>query len=185
MVNYWWVLLIVIVVLSVIVWLVLSKTKKGRFLRDVLRLKTPLVSYVSYDLYMADFCRTLSMLISSGIPIIEALKITGNSLNNRVYIRILRNVIVQVEKGVPMSVPLEQAKEFPILVPQMIAVGEQTGRLESLTAKLADYYEGEVDHKVKTIAELIEPITIVMVGAGVGFVVYSILFPIYSLVQVF
>jgi len=85
---------------------------------------------------------------------------------------------------VPLSVPLEKAKEFPVLVPQMMMVGEQTGRLETLTEKLADYYEGEVDVKIKTIASLIEPVTIVIVGLGVGFLVYSILYPIYSLVNV-
>lgn len=124
------------------------------------------------------------MLIASGIPIIETIKITARAMNNRVYIRILKNVISQVERGIPMSVPLEKEKEFPVLVPQMIMVGEQTGKLELLMDKLADYYEGEVDTKIKTISNLIEPVTIVIVGAGVGFLIYSILYPIYSLVNV-
>lgn len=184
MVAYWWLVLIVTVILVTAVWAFFRFTKTGRFWWDVIKLKFPIVKYVSYDIYMARFSRTLGMLISSGIPIIETIKITAAAMNNRVYIRILKKVIAQVERGVPMSVPLEKEKDFPVLVPQMIMVGEQTGRLETLMDKLADYYENEVDTKIKTIANLIEPVTIVIVGLGVGFLVYSILYPIYGLVQV-
>ena len=184
MVAWWWLVLAVAVFLTLILWLVFTQTKNGRFAWDVIKLKFPIVRYVSYDIYMARFARTLGMLVASGIPIIEAIRITARAMNNRVYIRILKKVIAQVERGIPMSVPLEKEKEFPVLVPQMIMVGEQTGRLETLMEKLADYYEGEVDTKIKTISSLIEPVTIVIVGLGVGFLVYSILYPIYSLVNV-
>lgn len=184
MVAWWWLVLAVIAFITLLLWFIFTKTRGGRFSWDVIKLRTPIVSYVSYDMYMARFTRTLGMLIASGIPIIETIKITARAMNNRVYIRILKNVISQVERGIPMSVPLEKEKEFPILVPQMIMVGEQTGKLEFLMEKLADYYEDEVDTKVKTISSLVEPVTIVIVGAGVGFLIYSILYPIYSLVNV-
>lgn len=184
MVDWWWLVLAIVAILTMVLWLVFTKTRWGRFAWDTIKLKFPIVRYVSYDIYMARFTRTLGMLIASGIPIIETIKITARAINNRIYIRILKNVIAQVERGIPMSVPLEKEKEFPILVPQMIMVGEQTGKLEVLMDKLADYYEGEVDTKIKTLANLVEPVTIVIVGAGVGFLVYSILYPIYSLVNV-
>lgn len=184
MVNWWWLVLAGLAFVVLVLWFYFTQTRGGRFRWDVLKLKTPIVRYVAYDMYMARFTRTLGMLIASGIPIIETIKITARAMNNRVYIRILKNVISQVERGIPMSVPLEKEKEFPILVPQMIMVGEQTGKLELLMEKLADYYEGEVDTKIKTISNLIEPVTIVIVGAGVGFLIYSILYPIYSLVNV-
>jgi len=181
----WWLLLIILVIVAVVLWFYFTATRSGRFTWDWLKLKTPLVSYVSRDMYMARFARSLGMLIGAGVPIIETLKITARSLNNRVYVRIIKVVISQVERGVPISVPLEKSKEFPTLVPQMIMVGEQTGKLETLMEKTADYYEREVDDKIKTITNLVEPVTIVIVGLGVGFLVYSILYPIYGLVQAF
>ncbi len=184
MVAWWWLVLAVLAFLVLGAWFYFTQTRGGRFTWDVIKLKTPIISYVAYDLYMARFTRTLGMLIASGIPIIETIKITARAMSSRVYVRILKNVIAQVERGIPMSVPLEKEKEFPILVPQMIMVGEQTGKLELLMEKLADYYEGEVDTKIKTISNLVEPVTIVIVGFGVGFLIYSILYPIYSLVNV-
>jgi len=184
MVDWWWLVFIIAAILVALFWMFFRLTRTGRFWWDVIKLKTPIVSYVAYDIYMARFTRTLGMLIASGIPIIETLKITAAAMNSRIYVRIIKKVIAQVERGIPMSVPLEKEKDFQVLVPQMIMVGEQTGRLETLMDKLADYYENEVDTKIKTIANLVEPVTIVIVGLGVGFLVYSILYPIYSLVQV-
>lgn len=183
-INYWWIIFPVIAIVIVLFWFYFARTQSGKMTWDLLKLKTPIIKFVSYDMYMARFSRTLGMLISAGIPIIQALKITSQAMNNRIYVRILRNVITQVERGVPMSVPLEKEKYFLVLVPQMIMIGEQTGRLEFLMEKIADYYEGEVDTKIKTISSLIEPVTIVIVGTGVGFLIYSILYPIYSLVNV-
>ncbi|MBM2820412.1 MAG: Type secretion system domain protein [Candidatus Berkelbacteria bacterium] len=184
LVKWWWLVLAMLALVILILWLIFTKTKKGRFAWDTIKLKAPLVKYVSYDLYMSRFARTTAMLISSGIPIIETIKITARAINNRVYIRIMKKVIAQVERGIPMSVPLSKEKDVPILVSQMIMVGEQTGRLETLMDKLADYYENEVDTKIKTISNLVEPVTIVIVGFGVGFLIYSILYPIYGLVNV-
>lgn len=184
LVGSWYFVLLGVIIFGVGLYYFFRYTKKGRFTWDIIKLKAPLISYVSYDVYMARFCRNLGMMIEAGIPIIETIKITAAAVNNRVYTRILKSVIAEVERGIPMSVPLEKAKEFPILVPQMIMVGEQTGKLETLMNKMADYYEDEVDNKIKTISNLIEPVTIVIVGLGVGFIVYSILYPIYSLVQV-
>ncbi len=183
-VAYWYIIIPLIVIIVIGILLYFRQTQSGRYAWDVIKLKAPVVNFVSYDMYMARFCRTMGMLISAGIPIIETLKITAQAMNNRIYVRILRNVISQVERGVPMSAPLEKEKEFLILVPQMIMIGEQTGRLEYLLEKIADYYEAEVDNKIKTISNLIEPVTIVIVGTGVGFLIYSILYPIYSLVNV-
>jgi len=184
MVGYWWLLLIVLVVLIVGLLFFFRSTAIGRFWWDVIKLKTPLINYVSYDIYMARFARTMGMLIQAGVPIIEAIKITTAVVNNRIYTRILKNVIAQVERGIPMSVPMEKAKEFTVLTTQMVMIGEQTGRLESLLTKVAEYYEEETDTKIKTIASLIEPVTIVIIGVGVGFILYSILYPIYSLTSV-
>lgn len=184
MVNYWWLLLIIIVILTVGGFCFFRYTRTGRYDWDVIKLKTPIINYVAYDIYMARFSRTMGMLIAAGVPIIEAIRITNSVLNNRVYAIILRNVITQVERGIPMSVPLSKSKEFTILVSQMVMIGEQTGKLEMLLSKAAQYYEQETDLKIKTISNLIEPVTIVIIGIGVGFILYSILYPIYSLTSV-
>lgn len=184
MVAFWWLLLIILVVLIIGLTAMFRYTAIGRFWWDTIKLKTPIVKYVSYDIYMARFARTMGMLIQAGVPIIEAIKITSSVVNNRIYTRILKNVVSQVERGIPMSVPLEKEKDFTILTSQMIMIGEQTGRLEMLLAKVADYYEEETDTKIKTIASLIEPVTIVIIGIGVAFILYSILYPIYSLTSV-
>ncbi len=183
-VNWWWLLLIIIIVVVTGLSLFFKNTKKGRFWWDVIKLKAPIVNYVSYEIYMARFARTIETLFGAGTPIVDSIKITARSINNRVYLRILKKVIAEVEKGVPMSTPISKEKDFPVLVSQMVMVGEQTGKLEFLMKKLADYYESEVDIKIKTISNLIEPVTIVIIGLGVGFLIYSILYPIYGLVNV-
>lgn len=183
-VAWWWLVLILVVIITLFLYLFFKNSRTGRFWWDTIKLKAPIVNYVSYEIYMARFARTLETLFGAGTPIIDSIKITARSINNRIYIRILKRVIIEVEKGVPMSVPISKEKDFPVLVPQMIMVGEQTGKLEFLMSKLADYYETEVDIKIKTISNLIEPVTIVIVGLGVGFLVYSILYPIYGLVNV-
>ena len=184
LVLYWWLLLIILVVLSMGIYLFFRYVEKGRLWWDTIRLKTPLVNFVSYDVYMARFSRTMGMLIQSGVPVIESIRITMAVMNNRIYTKILKNVILQVERGIPMSVPLEKENDFTILTTQMIMIGEQTGKLEMLLNKVAEYYEQETDIKIKTIASLIEPVTIVIIGIGVGFILYSILYPIYSLTSV-
>jgi len=184
MITYWWLIILVLILVIGGAIAFFKLTARGRYYWDVIALKAPIVRYISYDLYMSRFARTIAMLIASGIPIIETIKITASSVNNRVYTRILRGVVAQVEKGIPMSVPLEKSKEIPILVSQMVMVGEQTGRMETMMEKLADFYEEQVDTKLKTLSSLIEPVVIVIIGLGVGFLIYSILYPIYGLVQV-
>lgn len=184
MVKDWWLLIIIVVIVVAGLWSFFSYTQKGKFWWHVIKLKAPIISYVSYDVYMSYFSRTMGMLVQAGVPIIQAIKITDAVVNNLVYTRIFKNVISQVERGIPMSVPLEKEKDVPILVSQMIMIGEQTGRLEMLLNKVADFYEEETDRKIRTISNLIEPVTIVIVGIGVGIVLYSILYPIYSLANV-
>lgn len=184
LVLYWWLTLIVLFVIVLTFFSIFRYTKRGRLWWDTIKLKMPIINYVSYDVYMARFSRTMGMLIQSGVPVIEAIKITIAVVNNRIYTKILKNVILQVERGIPMSVPLQKEKDFTILTSQMIMIGEQTGKLEMLLNKVAEYYEGETDLKIKTISSLIEPVTIVIIGIGVAFILYSILYPIYSLTSV-
>jgi type II secretory pathway component PulF len=125
----------------------------------------------------------MSMLNRSGVPILESIKIVSSVINNQVYQEGLDYAASQVEKGIPLSVPLGKNPYFPPLVSQMIAVGEETGHLESVMEKLGEFYEEETDDKIKNIASLIEPIILVVLGIAVAFVMISILTPIYRIAQ--
>jgi type IV pilus assembly protein PilC len=133
---------------------------------------------------MARFCQTMAMLIKAGLPIIETLAITANVVQNRIYTQSLKRINGQVERGIPMSVPMRQDKNFPPIVSEMMAVGEQTGKMETILDKLAVYYEAETNAMIKSFSGLIEPAIIVIIGSGVGFLVYSIIYPIYSIAQI-
>lgn len=181
-VNYWWLEIIVLLIL-VMALMIFLRTKEGGSVWDNLKIKIPLINDMYELLYMSRFCRTMSMMLSSGIPIMEAIAITADVIQNRVYTRSLQAVAMQVERGIPMSVPLQKDKNFPQIVSQMVMVGEQTGKMSITLSKLAEYYEKETENKVKGLSALIEPVLIVLMGIGVGFLAFSIIWPIYSFAQ--
>ena len=121
------------------------------------------------------------MLLNSGVPLLEALRLIESSFNNPIYSKAFENITSQVERGVPMSVPISDDKAFPMMVGQMVAVGEQTGKMDEVMTRLADYYDSEVDTKVNGLSTLIEPAVIVLLGVGVAWLVIAILLPIYQI----
>lgn len=180
MVSYWW---IYIIVVGFAGWGLsfYIKTDSGREHWNTLKIKMPVIGEINRGSYMARFARTLSMLISSGVPIIESLKIVADSIDNDIYRESLLKVAYDVSRGVPMSVPLQRDKHFPMIVSQMAIVGEQTGKMDEVFQKLANYYEGQTDDKVKGMASLLEPAVLVVIGLGAAFVVFSIVMPLYNL----
>jgi len=179
-VKYWWIVLSV-AVLGILLLLYFFRTKQGKYILDEFLINSTLG--LGKDVYMARFARTMSMLVQAGTPIIDTINITGDVMNNLVYKRILTRVSKQIERGVPMSVQIEKSKDFPILVPQMIAVGERTGKLEQVLNNLAIYYENESDNKIKAVTSLFEPMVIVILAIGVAFIVFSIIMPIYQIAE--
>ena len=180
MISYWWVVLLILIAIVAGIYIFL-KTEAGEYLFSKIQIKFP--TGIGKDIYMARFARTLSMLLSSGTPIIDAVRITADVMNNKIYKKSLENLAVQLERGIPMSVPLEKDQYFPLVVPQMVMVGEQTGRLDEILNNLANYYEEQGSEKIKGITSLFEPALIVIIGVGVAFIVFSILMPIYQIVQ--
>ena len=180
--KFWWVELIIFAFIGVGLFFYF-RSKSGGSAWDRFKIKCPGVKELFIMAYMARFSRTMAILIKAGIPIMETLAVTADILQNRIYNNSLRQVAAQVERGIPMSVPLGKDPYFPILVSQMIIVGEQTGKMEVVLDKLAEFYEKEVDGIVKSVASLIEPILIVIIGLGVGFLVFSIIYPIYSIAR--
>jgi len=163
----------------------LKKTPKGAAAWDRSKLKFPMgIGDIILKLAMARFSRTLSTLVSSGVPILQAIEITGDTAGNVVVAETMTNVRKEVKEGRPMSDPLAKAQIFPPMVTQMIAVGEETGAIDTMLDKIADFYEDEVDASVKSLTSILEPIMMMGVGALVGVIVISLYLPIFNLMSV-
>jgi type IV pilus assembly protein PilC len=144
-------------------------------------LRIPVMSSITEETNMARLGRLLGLLLGSGVPLLEALKLINDSFSNRLYQRGIQVVAQQVERGIPMSTPISENPVFPLMVGQMVAVGEQTGKMDEVMLKLAEYYESEVDAKVAGLASLIEPAVIILLGVGVAWLVTAVLLPIYQI----
>src|SRR5713226_5995566 len=157
-------------------------TEQGRFALDTVVLKLPVLGILMRKIAVARFTRTLGTLISSGVPILEGLDITARTAGNAVVERALQKVRKSLEEGKSLTEPLKEAEVFPGMVTQMIAVGEQTGAMDAMLQKIADFYEEEVDAAVKDLLTALEPIMIVFLGVIVGGVVISMYLPLFSLI---
>lgn len=157
------------------------KTPEGKGKLDRLVLKVPKINNIFQKFYMARFTGNLSMLISSGIPIMDALQISGDVVGNEVYKEIIYNSIDEVEIGGSIAYTFEKSEHIPLLVSKMIRVGEKTGRLDVILKDISEFYAKEVDIAIDGLTALIEPILIFVLGAGVGVLVASILMPIYQM----
>ena len=157
------------------------QTEKGRHVCDSLLLKLPVIGMLLRKIAVARFCRTLSTLTASGVPILDSLEITAKTAGNAVIEESIMAVRKRVEEGKSLSAPLGETKVFPIMVVQMINVGEQTGALDTMLSKIADFYEDEVDAAVAGLMKLLEPIMITFLGVVIGTIVTAMYLPLYSL----
>ncbi len=175
-------LLLVAVVGAIIGLKVWYGTPQGKFILDTIVLKLPVIGILMRKIAVARFTRTLGTLISSGVPILEGLDITAKTAGNAVVERALFRVRKSLEEGKSLTEPLRESEVFPGMVTQMIAVGEQTGAMDAMLQKIADFYEEEVDAAVKDLLTALEPIMIVFLGVVVGGVVISMYLPLFSLI---
>jgi type IV pilus assembly protein PilC len=157
-------------------------TPSGRMAIDTIILKLPVLGILMRKIAVARFTRTLGTLISSGVPILEGLDITARTSGNAVIEKALNQVRKSLEEGKSLTDPLKESEVFPGMVTQMIAVGEQTGAMDAMLQKIADFYEEEVDAAVKDLLTALEPIMIVFLGLVVGGVVISMYLPLFSLI---
>jgi type IV pilus assembly protein PilC len=158
-------------------------TDKGRRVVDGLMLKAPILGLILRKIAVARFCRTLSTLIASGVPILDGLEITARTAGNSVVEDAIMVTRKSIERGETISVPLKETRVFPAMVTQMIGVGEATGALDTMLAKIADFYEEEVDTAVAGLLTLLEPIMIAILGIVVGGIVISMYMPIFDLIS--
>jgi type IV pilus assembly protein PilC len=159
-----------------------KKTERGRRQWDRVRLKAPVgIGAVVLKVGMARFSRTLSTLVGSGVDIIRALEITGSTSGNSLIEDAVATVRERVHQGIPIAVPLSEDPIFPPMVSHMVRVGEETGELEKMLGKIADFYEDEVDSSIATLTSIIEPLMMIGVGLMVGVIIISMYLPMFKL----
>jgi type IV pilus assembly protein PilC len=177
----WYLVIVILSVLIFLFWRVL-KTKSGKKIFDSFSLKFPIISPIIKNTNSAYTVRTLSSLISAGVPLPRALEITSRTLGNVFYKNALSEAAEKVRKGEKMSEALKLYENiYPLTVIQMISVGEETGETSVILSKLADFYEEEVSNATKNLASVIEPVLMLIIGTVVGFFAVSMVQPMYSM----
>jgi type IV pilus assembly protein PilC len=176
-----WFILIPALAAATYAFLRWKKTERGRVQWDAFKLRLPKVGDIVQKVALARWSRTFSGTISSGVPILQAINISGETAGNAIVQEAMADVYVSVKNGGSIAKPLNDHDVFPPMVSHMVAVGEESGQLETMLAKIADFYEDEVDAKIKAFTSLIEPVLITVVGGIVGFIVISMYMPIFSL----
>jgi type IV pilus assembly protein PilC len=159
------------------------KTYRGRRVIDGTLIRIPVVGMLLRKIAVSRFCRTLSTLTASGVPILDGLEITAKTAGNAIVEDAVMSVRKSVEEGKTISEPLAETKVFPAMVVQMINVGEQTGALDQMLSKIADFYEDEVDTAVAGLMKLMEPVMIAVLGAVIGTIVAAMYLPLYSVLS--
>ena len=184
-VNYWFIIL-VIGGIGFYLFTLYKSTATGKKKVDELVFKIPIFGNLQKQVILTELTRTLSLMVGAGVPILEALNITSEVVSNSVISDALKDVSRQVEKGFPIAFSFARHPEaFPFLLSQMIAVGEETGKMDDVLTKISHIFEMESDEKVKGLTAAIEPIVMIMLGLGVGFLVIAVILPIYNLTSSF
>jgi type IV pilus assembly protein PilC len=184
-INYWFIVLAIIGI-GLYVFNLYKETAAGRRQIDELIFKIPIFGELQRQVILTELTRTLALMVGSGVPILEALNITSGVVGNTVISDALKDAAKQVEKGFPIAFSFGRHPEaFPFLLSQMIAVGEETGKMDEVLTKISHIFEVESDEKVKGLTAAIEPLVMVLLGLGVGFLVIAVILPIYNLTSQF
>ena len=173
---------LVLAVLVIVAYKFYSKTDQGRLNIDKAKLRMPLVGDLIRKSSIAKFSRTLSTLISSGVPILDALNITARASGNRVVHDAIKKSVLSIAEGETITQPLKQCGVFPPMVTQMISVGEKTGGLDDMLSKIADFYDEEVDAAVAALTSVIEPVIIVFMGIVIGGILIAMYLPMFDII---
>ncbi|MYV88833.1 type II secretion system F family protein [Streptomyces sp. SID1034] len=179
-VTVWYPLIVGVLVALVAALIAGLRTERGRVLRDRFLLATPVVGDVVRFMVIERFCRILTSMIKAGVPIPEALSLAGSGTNNLVYERSIRTARTEMLEGGGISRPMARTKLFPGAVTQMMRVGEETGTLDDQLENVSEFYEKELQHKLKRMTSLFEPTVVIMVGVVVGFVAVALISAIYG-----
>ncbi len=179
--TQWWFVLFPSIFVSVLAFLRWKSSKSGRKRWNRVCLRIPMkIGDIVQKVAVARWSRTLSALSSAGVPLLQALEVTGKTAGNVVVDEAMHSVIESVKQGGTLAEPLKKEPIFPSMVVQMVAVGEETGALDTMLARIADFYEDQVEAAVKALTSILEPIMIVFIGGMVGFVVISMYMPLFQ-----
>ena len=181
--SFWWIITLVLIAGIAGMRYAIKKTQTGRLFWDKLKLNIPLFGGLNRKIAVARFSRTLGTLLQSSVPLLSALEIVRNIVDNRLIANEIKRMAKDVEEGQSLSAPLAKNEFFPPIAVEMITVGEQSGNVENMLFKVADAYEKEVEADIVLITSLLEPVMILAMGAVVGFIVISILLPIFEMNQ--
>ncbi len=181
-IAYWYIILVVIILLVVAIR-AFKATEQGKMFFSNLAIKLPLIGGLNVKTSCSLFARTLSTLIYSGLPLVEALDIVADTLTNYVYRKAVKKAADDVAQGIPLSVTLKKTKLFPPMVDYMIEIGENTGELEEMLEKLADYYDEEVKMTTETVMAALEPMVILVMAALVGILIAAVMSPMIAMYQ--
>ncbi|MEI6288002.1 MAG: type II secretion system F family protein [bacterium] len=178
--NFWWAIILSLALLSVIINFYVH-TPSGRYAFDVFKLKIPIFGKIFKNIYIVRLMRSFSTLLKGGVPVSRALEVVRDVVGSRVYEDILTRTIANVDEGNPIAESLSDSKHIPVLVSQMISVGEESGKLEEVVEKITDFYDREIDNSVRNLSVLIEPIVMIFLGLAVGFFVAAVILPMWQL----
>lgn len=184
MVRFWYLLLLAVggLMLFFSRWV---KTEVGGLLVEQLEFKLPIWGQLKKDIILAKFARTTGLLMTAGISVLDALRIVADTLGSRIFGDSISRVATKVEKGVSFADSISIVEEFPVVLTRMVSVGEQTGKMDEVLTRLAMFYESESATKVKALTTAIEPLIMILMGIGVGFLVAAVILPIYHLTSQF
>jgi len=159
------------------------KTEHGKMIRDQMSLKFPVFGLLNQKIIISRFCRSLSTLLKSGVPVLQSLDVVKNIVGNYAVIISIKEAESSIKKGQSMSMPLQKSGVFPPMVIRMISIGEETGSIDTLLEKVADFYEREVEELVGRLSSMLEPVLIIGLGGVVGFIILSIMLPMFSVIN--
>ncbi|WP_352420003.1 type II secretion system F family protein [Proteiniborus sp.] len=180
--NYWYMYLTIVIVLTMGIGY-FGKKESGRLFIDGLKLRIPIFKDTNIKVATSRFTRTLSTLLSSGIPLLQALDVVSKILNNKLLSNRLENAKEEVRKGVPLSKTIKDIKLFPPMVDSMIKIGEESGSLDEILNKSADFYDEEVEVAIQKMTEMLQPLLVVFMALIVGFIVIAMALPMFDMVN--
>ncbi len=178
-----WYWMLIVVVGFVVAIRIFSKTKVGRRALDRIKLKAPVFGKLAHKIALARFSRTLSTLLSSGVGILQAMETVAGTVSNDIISDAILSARASIREGERIGEPLARSKLFPPMVVQMVSIGEESGALDPMLSKVADFYEDEVDSAVASLTSAIEPLLIITLGVIVGFIVISLFLPLIAVIQ--
>ncbi len=181
--HYWYGILIIIVGL-IVGFRAFVNTKKGRLKWDRFKLKCPVFGSLILMMSVSRFCRILSAMIKSGVPILEALQVVSKTMANQVLVNVIKDVSVAVEKGEPMSKAMRLSEFMPPMVVDMVAIGEKSGEMDALLLKVSDYYDSQVDFKIKNLTTMLEPLLLLFIGCMILLLALAIFLPMWNMVYI-